>query len=94
MALLDETEIQNKLKNFSGWNYSDKQIEKEYKLKDFVTAIDFVNRIGIDAEAMNHHPDIFIHSYNKVKISISTHSEGGITEKDFYLAKKIEDKNK
>ncbi|MFO7446892.1 MAG: 4a-hydroxytetrahydrobiopterin dehydratase [Ignavibacteriaceae bacterium] len=93
MALLDETGIQNKLKNFKGWDYSDKQIEKEYKLKDFVTALDFVNRIGKDAEAMNHHPDIFIHSYNKVKISISTHSEGGVTEKDFYLAKKIEEQN-
>jgi len=94
MALLDETDIHNKLKNFSGWNYSDKQIQKEFKLKDFSSALDFVNRIGKDAEAMNHHPDIFIHSYNKVKIIISTHSESGVTDKDFYLAKKIDDHNK
>lgn len=94
MALLDETDIANRLKNLKGWELNNSQIEKEYKLKDFVSALDFVNRIGKDAEAMNHHPEIFIYSYNKVKISISTHSEGGITEKDFYLAKKIEEQSK
>lgn len=91
MAVLDENSILSKLKSLSGWSYSGSQIEKEFKLKDFVSALDFVNRIGRDAEALNHHPDIFIHSYNKVKITISTHSEGGVTDKDFYLAKKIED---
>ena len=90
MALLDEDDIQNKLKDFPGWEYLNSQIEKEYKLKDFISALDFVNRIGKDAESMNHHPDILIHGYNKVRISISTHSESGVTEKDFYLAKKIE----
>jgi 4a-hydroxytetrahydrobiopterin dehydratase len=90
MAVLDENSILSKLKSLSGWNYSGSQIEKEFKLNDFISALDFINRIGKDAEALNHHPDIFLHSYNKVKISISTHSEGGVTDKDFYLAKKIE----
>jgi 4a-hydroxytetrahydrobiopterin dehydratase len=91
MAVMDENSILSKLKSLNGWNYSGKQIEKEFKLKDFLSALDFINRIGKDAEALNHHPDIFLHSYNKVKISVSTHSEGGVTDKDFYLAKKIEE---
>ena len=48
-----------------------------------------MNKTGSIAEQMNHHPDIFIHSWNKVKITISTHSEGGVTNKDFQLAEKI-----
>jgi 4a-hydroxytetrahydrobiopterin dehydratase len=48
-----------------------------------------VNRIGDEAEKMDHHPDIFIHSWNKVKITISTHNDGGVTQNDFNLAKKI-----
>jgi 4a-hydroxytetrahydrobiopterin dehydratase len=94
MAVMDESGIISKLRSLNGWSYSGSQIEKEYKLKDFISALDFINRIGKDAEALNHHPDILLHSYNKVKISISTHSEGGVTDKDFYLAKKIEDLEK
>lgn len=90
MAKLNEDEIKNKIKNFSGWSFLNNQIEKEYKLNDFKSALDFVNKLGDEAEKMNHHPDIFIHSYNKVKIAVSTHSEGGVTEKDFWLAQKIE----
>ena len=66
------------------------QIAKLFQLKDFAEALAFVNKVGAEAEKMNHHPDIFIHSWNKVKITISTHSEGGITKKDFQLAEKIE----
>ncbi|MEJ2194855.1 MAG: 4a-hydroxytetrahydrobiopterin dehydratase, partial [Ignavibacteriaceae bacterium] len=73
-----------------GWNYKDRQIGKLYELNNFKEALNFVNKIGEAAEEMNHHPDIFIHSWNKVKITISTHSEGGVTEKDFILANKIE----
>lgn len=90
MTLLDNKEIKTRLKDLKDWNYSGKEIGKEFKLKDFKAALDFVNEIGNEAEKMNHHPDIFIHSYNKVKVTISTHSEGGITAKDFQLAQKIE----
>lgn len=93
MATFDEKMIQEKLNNFVGWKYRDKQISKEYQLKDFQSALNFVNKVGAEAEEMNHHPDILMHSWNKVKISVSTHSEGGITEKDFSLAKKIEEIN-
>ena len=55
--------------------------------------MDFACKIGEAAEYINHHPDIFIHSWNKVKITISTHSEGGVTEKDFILAGKVEKLN-
>ena len=90
MAKLKSMEIDSKLSDLPGWNYKDKHIGKVYELSNFREALDFVDKIGEAAEDMNHHPDIFIHSWNKVKITISTHSEGGVTEKDFILANKIE----
>ena len=90
MPLITSMEIDNKLAGLMGWNYKDHQIGKLFELGNFKEALNFVNKIGGAAEEMNHHPDIFIHSWNKVKITISTHSEGGVTEKDFILAHKIE----
>ena len=90
MAVLSESDRVEKLNNLKGWQYQNDQIEKEYSLKDFKSALNFVNKLGDEAEKMDHHPDIYIHSYNKVKISLSTHSEGGVTAKDFNLAEKIE----
>ena len=90
MAILPSDEISSKLVDLTGWNYKDEHICKEYELNNFKDALGFVNKIGEAAEHMNHHPDIFIHSWNKVQVAISTHSEGGVTEKDFILAKRIE----
>lgn len=90
MNILNNKEINDKLKGLKGWNFSDSQIGKEFKFKDFKAALDFVNRIGKAADEMNHHPDILLHSWNKVRITVSTHSEGGVTDKDFQLAEKIE----
>lgn len=90
MTLLNENEIRGKLKAVKDWTFAGNQIGKEFKLKDFKSVLEFVNKIGNTAEEMNHHPDIFMHSWNKVKITISTHSEGGVTAKDFQLAEKIE----
>lgn len=90
MSLLTNEEINEKLNELEDWNLDGKEIKKEYELKDFSEALKFVNRVGTFAEEMDHHPDIFMHSWNKVKISISTHSEGGVTNKDFQLAEKIE----
>ena len=90
MAVLSESDRGEKLNKLKGWQYQNDQIEKEYSLKDFKSALNFVNKLGDEAEKMDHHPDIYIHSYNKVKISLSTHSEGGVTAKDFNLAEKIE----
>ena len=94
MAVLNETDRKEKLNKLNGWQYQNNQIEKEYSLKDFKSALSFVNKLGEEAERMDHHPDINIHSYNKVKITLSTHSEGGVTGKDFNLAEKIENLNK
>jgi 4a-hydroxytetrahydrobiopterin dehydratase len=91
MKILTENEINEKLKEISGWSFRDNSISKEFKLKDFKNALAFVNKIGDEAEKMDHHPDIFIHSWNKVKITISTHDAGGVTQNDFNLAKKIEE---
>jgi len=91
MSLLSKSEIDSNISNLSGWEFENKMISKEYVLKDFNEVLYFVNKIGRSAEAMNHHPDIFMHSWNKVKITISTHDEGGITNKDFELANKIEE---
>ena len=90
MTLLTQDEIAKNLSSLSGWLQEGNQIAKLFQLKDFAEALSFVNKVGAEAEEMNHHPDIFIHSWNKVKITISTHSEGGITKKDFQLAEKIE----
>ena len=90
MEKLTVVEIKENLKSLPGWNYSESKIEKEFKVKDFVSALSFVNKIGAEAEKMDHHPDILIHSWNKVKIFLSTHSAGGVTANDFNLANRIE----
>jgi len=90
MSLLSENEIKKHITSLSGWIKEGNLIERQFQFKDFVEALSFVIKVGEEAEKMNHHPDIFIHSWNKVKITISTHSEGGITNKDFQLAEKIE----
>lgn len=90
MSLLSKVVIEKNLVELTGWIYSNNQIEKVFSFKDFIQASAFVTAVGLEAERMDHHPDILIHSWNKVKISISTHSEGGVTDKDFQLARKIE----
>ncbi len=72
------------------WKVEDKFLVKEFEFSDFNQAIGFVHKIHPIAEEMGHHPNIFIHSYNKVKIMLFTHSEDKITDKDFGLAKKID----
>ena len=94
MPTLNESAINEKLQALNSWNYENNMIGKEYELKDFKSALSFINNVGEEAEKMDHHPDIFLHSWNKVKITISTHSEGGVTQKDFSLASKIEALNK
>jgi 4a-hydroxytetrahydrobiopterin dehydratase len=94
MSVLNSNEIMNKLKNLDNWSFDNNQIHSDYQFEDFKEALNFVNKVGDEAEKMNHHPDIFLHSWNKVKITISTHSEGGVTEKDFKLAGIIDNLSK
>lgn len=86
--LLSETEIQERASQLSGWSVEDRQLRCVRKFKDFITAVDFVQKIVGPAEAAGHHPDLEI-SYNKVTVSLTTHDAGGITEKDFALAQEI-----
>ena len=71
-----------------GWENNGKEITRLYKFKDFAEAMVFVNKVAGLAEAADHHPDIDIR-YNKVRLTLSTHSAGGLTEKDFSLARQI-----
>jgi len=88
--LLSSPEINVRLNKLVDWKSNNQFIEKEFIMKDFKSALSFVDKVGETAESMDHHPDIFIHSWNKVKFTISTHSEGGLTDMDFNLAEKIE----
>jgi len=72
------------------WETISGQLIKEFIFKDFVSAIGFVNAIAQLAEAHNHHPDILIHAYKHVRISLFTHSAKAITEKDHKLAEAID----
>ncbi len=94
MAKLSVEQIKNKLSQLPGWNFENDSIQKQFQFKDFIEALSFVNAIGMEAEKMDHHPDILMFGWNKVKITLSTHSEGGVTEKDFQLAIKIEERLK
>jgi 4a-hydroxytetrahydrobiopterin dehydratase len=89
MALLSHSEIEKELGNLKDWKLEGKEIVKVVELKDFVHAMGFVNSVALLAEKANHHPDIDIR-WNKVKLALSTHSAGGLTEKDFNLAKQID----
>lgn len=89
MAALSKQEIQQRLKEMPDWTHQGKSIHKRYTFKSFMPAIGFVNQIAEAAEKAGHHPDITI-NYSLVSIALSTHSEGGVTEKDFDLAKQID----
>jgi 4a-hydroxytetrahydrobiopterin dehydratase len=87
-TLLSEQDVQAKLSQLSDWTQDGKMITTVRTFKDFITAIEFVNKLVEPAEAAGHHPDIAI-SYNKVTIHLTTHDAGGLTEKDFAMAKTI-----
>lgn len=85
MAKLSEEAIQQGVAKGKGWSYEGGELRKKYTFKSFLPGIEFVNKIAAAAERAGHHPDITI-NYNVVGISLSTHSEGGVTVKDFDLA--------
>lgn len=89
MAALSKTEINEKLKEMADWSHAGKALHKKYTFKSFMPAIAFVNKIADAAERAGHHPDMTI-NYSVVSISLSTHSEGGVTDKDFQLARQID----
>jgi 4a-hydroxytetrahydrobiopterin dehydratase len=72
------------------WSREDDAIMREASFEDFEGAVAFVNDVAEAAEAANHHPDILVHDYNQVRLTLSTHSEGGITDADLELARTID----
>lgn len=89
MATLSEQEVRAGLAPLAGWETGEDSITKEYRLGGFPDAVAFVVRLSYAAEAANHHPDVDIR-YDKVRVTLSTHSEGGVTAKDLDLAGAIE----
>lgn len=89
MPLLKEEEIQRALEELDGWTKQGNEIKKHFEFDDFIHAMGFVNPVALLAERANHHPDINIR-WNKITLTLATHSEGGITKKDIALAKEIE----
>jgi 4a-hydroxytetrahydrobiopterin dehydratase len=91
MPLLDDVQIDERLGSLQGWQRGDgREIQRELEFPDFAAAIDFVDRVAELAEAANHHPDILLHGWNKVRLTLSTHSQGGLTQADFGLAEQID----
>ena len=88
--LLNEDEIQSRLADVQ-WERAGQEIVRDWKLEDFAAAIAFVNRVAQAAEEANHHPDILVHGWNGVRLSLSNHSAGGLTAADFELARKLDD---
>jgi 4a-hydroxytetrahydrobiopterin dehydratase len=89
MALLSDSEIEAGLATLPGWERTGEAITKEFDRGDFVGSVKFASSLVEPAEEMNHHPDLEI-SWARVKVTISTHSEGGLTAADLGLAAKID----
>ena len=89
MARLDEKQLHRRLESLHGWSLESGAIQRRFHFDSFTAAIGFVNRVAEVAEAADHHPDIDVR-YRDVTLTLSTHSEGGLTEKDFDLAAQID----
>jgi 4a-hydroxytetrahydrobiopterin dehydratase len=89
MPLLQDHEIEERLGALDGWERSGDAITKTFERGDFVGSVEFVKSLVGPAEEMGHHPDLEI-SWDKVKVTITTHAEGGLTGNDFELAQRID----
>lgn len=89
MTVLSDSDVDARLAA-SPWRRAGGAIEREWKLADFAAAIALVNRVAELAEQANHHPDIQLYGWNKVRLELSTHSEGGVTQADLDMAARID----
>jgi 4a-hydroxytetrahydrobiopterin dehydratase len=80
---LSSDQAREKVERLAGWGIDGDAIRKQYTFDGFASAVAFVVRVGFDAEAADHHPDILISNYKKVTLTFTTHSAGGLTDKDF-----------
>jgi 4a-hydroxytetrahydrobiopterin dehydratase len=98
MSLLSDSEVERLLASVPQWRSGARDgeggeggsIVRELAFADFAQAIAFVNRVAQAAEAADHHPDILLHGWNKVRLTLSTHSQGGLTDADFQLASQLD----
>jgi 4a-hydroxytetrahydrobiopterin dehydratase len=88
MKALSEKEIQERLQSLEGWEYNDNAIHTAFEFENFKEAFAMMTRIAFEAENLGHHPD-WSNVYNQIHISLYTHSENGVTEKDLELAEII-----
>lgn len=88
--LLSEEEIDDRLNGIPGWRREGSELIRDYAFADFNQAMNFINLVAEEAEAADHHPDMLLHGWNKVRLMLMTHAEGGLTVKDFALAERIE----
>ncbi len=86
----DEAQIAERLRDLEGWSYAGGVIQRVFKTDGFPRTLMLVNAIGYFAEAADHHPDMLV-KWGSVAVALSTHSAGGITDKDFALAHRIQD---
>jgi 4a-hydroxytetrahydrobiopterin dehydratase len=90
MSVLSDEDVQARLGELGdGWEKYGNSLRREFKFDDFTGAVEFVNRLTPVANEMNHHPDVFL-TWGLARVSLISHSEHGITEKDFELAKKLD----
>ena len=92
-SLLTDDKAIESLKNIDGWQLTEdhKMIYREFILQDFMAAIDLIDRIALIAEDEKHHPDIHLTQYRNLRVALTTHDVGGLSEKDFTVALKIKD---
>jgi 4a-hydroxytetrahydrobiopterin dehydratase len=90
MPRLTHDQITARLAALPGWEVREGLLTKTFNVRSFAHGVLFVGAVGQFAEAANHHPDLSLHGYSHVTVQLSTHSEGGLTEKDFDLAEQIE----
>ena len=88
---LTREQISHNLGQHPLWRDEGNEIVRDLKFKDFAAALAFVNLVGAQAEEIDHHPDISLHGWNNVRLRITTHSEGGLTDRDFELAGRIDE---
>jgi 4a-hydroxytetrahydrobiopterin dehydratase len=89
MTAFSQQEVATHLPSLPDWKIEGGELTRSFSFQDFLLALDFVNRVGRLAEEAGHHPDIDIR-YNRVRLALVTHDQGGLTEKDFSLAAKVD----
>ena len=87
---LTDEQISQRLSQHVLWRREGTEIVRDFKFKDFSAALAFVNLVGAQAQEIDHHPDILLHGWNNVRLSVMTHSEGGLTDMDFELARRVD----